>query len=482
MVAARRPEPIVALAADRESRGFKGAFDPLSHEHGFVDLQVEGRIPADLDGTLFRNGPGTRDAQGVPNGHLFDGDGAVSAVRLCNGKAQGAVRIIESAELLEERRRGRQLFKGFGTPGRGWHRFGGRVKNVANTNVLPWQGKLLAMFEAARPTELSIDDLSTIGETDLGGVVGQAFSAHPHRVASRRATYNFGLRYGARVELDLFELPDRGVARRMITLPMPRATMLHDFIVTDRHAVFFVVPYVSQLLKIFFGLSTIHESFSYKPELGTEVIVVPLDRPEDTARFDVDPTFLWHFANAFERGDEIVVDYCRYPDATSVDWLTDAFNQGPTVATASKYARAILRPRDRALAIEDIWDHSCEFPRVNPSCEGEAHRYAYMATHTDVTATSVGIQDAIAKLDVQTGIATEVAPGRGQFPSEPVFVPRVGATDEDDGYLLSLVYDAESHRSHVAVFDARGIDSGPVARAWFDHPIPLTFHGNWASR
>ncbi|HSP80354.1 MAG TPA: carotenoid oxygenase family protein, partial [Myxococcaceae bacterium] len=67
----------------------------------------------------------------------------------------------------------------------------------------------------------------------------------------------------------------------------------------------------------------------------------------------------------------------------------------------------------------------------------------------------------------------------GQYPSEPLFIPRAGASAEDDGYLLSLVYDGLRHASHLAVFDARHLEAGPLARAWFEQPIPFTVHGVW---
>jgi all-trans-8'-apo-beta-carotenal 15,15'-oxygenase len=67
----------------------------------------------------------------------------------------------------------------------------------------------------------------------------------------------------------------------------------------------------------------------------------------------------------------------------------------------------------------------------------------------------------------------------GQRPSEPIFVPRAESGPEGDGHLLTLVYDPKTHRSHVAVLDAQRLGAGPVARAFFDHHVPMTFHGLW---
>jgi all-trans-8'-apo-beta-carotenal 15,15'-oxygenase len=72
-------------------------------------------------------------------------------------------------------------------------------------------------------------------------------------------------------------------------------------------------------------------------------------------------------------------------------------------------------------------------------------------------------------------------PAPGQHVSEPVFAPRPGGSGETDGWVLVLVYDEAARSSHVAVLDAERLDAGPVGRAHFDHPIPVTLHGAWAA-
>jgi all-trans-8'-apo-beta-carotenal 15,15'-oxygenase len=155
----------------------------LPRQHGFEPLTVEGTLPPELRGTLYRNGPGQFGQFGTRYSHPFEADGAVTAVRLGEGRALGASRITPSAGLVEERAAGRMLY-GLSPP---WHRrirnsLRGRSKNTANTSVMLWQGRLFALMEAARPTELDPEDLAMIGETDLEGTIVSWLSAHPHRV------------------------------------------------------------------------------------------------------------------------------------------------------------------------------------------------------------------------------------------------------------------------------------------------------------
>src|SRR5262245_18230198 len=180
--------------------------DPV-REHGFEPLRVEGKLSAELAGTLYRNGPAQFGSLGRRYYHLFESDGGVSAVRLGDGLAAGAHRVIQSAGLREERAAGRPLYGSVvPRPRRILNNLRGRAKNLANTNVLVWQGRLFGLLEAAKPMQLGTEDLATIGESDLDGAVAATFSAHPHFVAARRATYNFGMRFGAKSALDLYEL------------------------------------------------------------------------------------------------------------------------------------------------------------------------------------------------------------------------------------------------------------------------------------
>lgn len=468
-----------APAADATSAGERLArrlwTENLPREHGFEPLTIEGALPAELRGTLYRNGPGQLGQHGRRYSHPFEGDGAVTAVRLEGGRALGASRITPTAGLLEERAAGRILY-GLAAP---WRRrvanmLRGRQKNTANTSVVLWQGRLLALMEGAGPTELDPRDLSMIGETDLGGTVVSAFSAHPHRVASRRAIYNFGLEYGRRTLLHMYELPDdplRG-ARHLGAVELAGATMLHDFIATETHLVFFVAPVRVHVPRMLLQVGSFSELFRWRPELGTEVICVPIDRPGEPVRFTVESFFQWHFANAFTRGGELVIDYVRYPDFSSFYELGGLPRGGAYRGAlgAGRLHRAVIDPAARAMRSEPLLaERSCEFPTVAGARQGAEQAATYLALD-DLRA--------IGRLDRAGRLAAHALPG-DQRATEPIFVARPGAQLDDDGWVLALCHDAPSDRAFLAVYDAARIPDGPIARAWFDHQVPITFHGQF---
>jgi all-trans-8'-apo-beta-carotenal 15,15'-oxygenase len=446
----------------------------VTREHGFEPLKVEGSLPPALAGTLYRNGPGLFGSFGRRYYHMFEGQGAICAVRFGAGVALGAHRVVAGAGLLEERAAGRPLYDSAASrPRRIANRLRGRDKNTANVNVLAWQGRIFALRDVARPIEVSPETLETLGETDLEGAILHTFTAHPHIVAARGASYGFGLRYGRQSSLDLYELPARGSVRRLGSFPID-TLQVHDFAATDRHLVFFLGPARLNVLGALLGETRADHLVRWDPDRETEVVVVPIDDPESVVRFPVESFYVWHFANAFERDGRIVVDFVRHRDVNAVGTMRDAAARdgGVIDMDGGELCRARVDGRAHRLEIERVWEAPCEFPRIDERGAGSPRRYVWLTT-------SASGRRGIARFDLARAEAAIWSPPAGEHVSEPIFSPRPGGEQELDGWLLVLVYDARSETSQVAVLDASAPERGPLARVHFDHPVPLTLHGTW---
>lgn len=456
----------------------RGDMRTLVREHGFEPLEVEGRIPEGLRGTLYRVGPGLYESFGRAVAHSFEADGAVSAVRLEGpSSASGAIRVIESAELREERRAGRPLY---GSRASALRRVVNGVlrrrKNTGNTAVLRWQSRLFALVESSRPTELDARDLGTIGETDLGGAVGGAFTAHPHRVNAREAYYGFGMRWGRRNAIELAVLPDRGPARRLGEIPLEQGVLLHDFAATERHLVFLVPPMRMSLVNAMLGRGGASDIFRWTPEDGVEVIVVPIDAPRELVRFRVPSFFQWHFAGAWEQDGEIVLHIARWPDFASYEGLRST---GVTtgLARGARLERVTIDPARRRLRSEPVWDLPCEFPEIDPRREGARYGVVFV---TCVQGSRRGVARVELERDRHDAFFFET----GACPSELVFVPRGCAARgegaaEGEGWGLTMVYDPARDASALTIFDAQRLAQGPIARCWMREHVPMSFHGVW---
>ena len=484
-----------AVTPAARGNGYVRSFRAIPAEHGFTPLRVDGEIPRALDGTLYRNGPGLFGIGEHAYRHWFDGDGLVTALRVRNGSAEGAARLVQTAGLREERARGRAYFGSYGTkaPGRFFNpwralrsvREGG--KNPANTSMLAWRERLFALCEVGLPVEIDPETLMTIGDTDLDGAVSRAFSAHPHRIAKSGAIYNVGTRIGRPNELEITVLRPDGTAARVTSVRLDHPTMVHDFALTERHLVVFVAPLEIALFRVLFGGAAFADAHQWRPERGTEVIVVPLDAPSSPVRFRTDAFWAWHVANAFERGSgagsELVIDVVRYDSYPATARWLEGIPRGAPIGEADGYLeRVVLDPRRRTLRHERRRDRTGEFPRVAPSVDAARYRALYQLEHSSADAGRRGPPDTIVRVDVEAGTLDEHRFAPHEWPSEAVFVPRPGSTGETDGWLVSLVYDADADTSAWWIFDAAHVSDGPLGRAWLEHHVPLGFHGAWRPR
>ena len=458
---------------------FQRAFESFTDDHGWRDMEVEGDLPADLKGTLYSTGPSLFELLGERYDHWFDGDGAVSGVRFGSGKARSAARVLDTPALREERKRGRLLYGGYNRRAAARMALRAplkRAKNTGNTAVLAHAGRVYALWEAGRPIEVDPDTLETLGTCSFDGALRGAYSAHPHRVAARNAIYGFGFHLSHRPALDVFETRE-GETRRLTSVDLWPVRMVHDFIVTEKHIVFFIPPVRVRVLRALINIGSFAENLRWDPALGTEVVVIPIDEPERVVRYRTAAFYQWHFVNAFERGDDIVVDVVRYPDFRTADWLYAFSNGRPLPEAPSSLDRVVLTPKSERFAVEPLWDHPCEFPTVARSHTGREHRHAFLAAHSSLDGMREGPVDRIAKVDTTTGVATMVDLGAHTMVGEP-FVVQKGEAD-DDAFLLSHVYDADTHRTFLAVVDAQTMDLR--AKCWFGGHLPPRLHSDFVT-
>ncbi|HZN93575.1 MAG TPA: carotenoid oxygenase family protein [Myxococcales bacterium] len=444
---------------------WRRAFEPLPREHGFEPLEVEGAFPADLRGTLYRVGPGAFAVGGEPFGHWFDGDGAVSAVRIGGGRVEGACRFIDSRERAVEQRLGRRAFRGFGT--RASHPAVTRMKQPVNAGALRWGGGLYALGEGAVPHAVEEATLRTVGPSDLGGTIRSAFTVHPHRVEGRRAAYSFGVRYERRFAVDLLEFPDEGPARLLCTVPLRSPRYLHDFAVTERRAIFVLPPLEADVDALLGGAGPVTSAYRWRADAATEILTVELDPPHRTWWAEADPFFAWHLAGAAEPespGAPLVVEVVRYRDFEINEWYGALPYGEPDRAPASELVRLSVGG-STPVAVEPLADVSCELPVV----AGQA----ILAVARSAAVSPGAPHDALVSVDRGgRGGARWWSLGVDRFPSgEPCAA--------GGHHLLSFVYDARAHRSGLMALDLREPDAGAIATAWFDHHIPFAFHGVW---
>jgi carotenoid cleavage dioxygenase len=69
--------------------------------------------------------------------------------------------------------------------------------------------------------------------------------------------------------------------------------------------------------------------------------------------------------------------------------------------------------------------------------------------------------------------------GKNCHPGEFVFVRSGDGDNEDDGWLMGFVVDAENRTTELMILSAGDITGPAQARIHIPHAVPSGFHGNW---
>lgn len=433
-------------------------FAPIHTETAADALPVQGNIPRELNGTLFRNGPNPQFPSPVQ--HWFLGDGMLHAVTLRDGRASYRNRWVRTGKFLAEREAGHAL--PLDDPG--IHDDG-----VANTNIVEHAGSLLALEEAHAPIEIDPATLGTRGPHALGG--DGPMTAHPKIDPISGAMHFFG--YSATGPFSpaiRFGSADRhGAVGRVETFEAPYCSMVHDFMATERHVMFPILPLAGCLTSAQNGLP-----FTWQPELGGHVAVLRIGAGVASLRwFRAETCYVFHVMNAWEADGRLLADVMRYEEPP----LFPRADGTPT-DPAKSHARLVRWTIDpaggtdafRSEAIDDL--HG-EFPRIDDRRAGLPYRHGWFA------ASRQGPFDGIAHLDMKSGKRTVLELPPGDAASEPVFVPRAPDAPEGDGWILAVIWRAAERHSELLILRADAIADPPVATVRLPQRVPFGFHGNW---
>jgi carotenoid cleavage dioxygenase len=203
--------------------------------------------------------------------------------------------------------------------------------------------------------------------------------------------------------------------------------------------------------------------------------------PADIRWFEADPTFVLHFTNAYEDGDEIILDGFYEGDPAPVDSLTgDKWQKAFRFLALDRLQTRLRRWRFNlvtgATTEEQLTDSITEFGMINSGYGGREYRYTYAATGKP----GWFLFDGLVKHDLQTGSEERFAFDDGVYGSETAMAPRVGSTAEDDGYLITLTTDMNRDASYCLVFDAARVADGPVCELQLPERISSGTHSTWA--
>ncbi|MBS3026955.1 MAG: carotenoid oxygenase family protein [Dolichospermum sp. DET50] len=466
-------------------KDWQGGYESLTQEFDYWIDDIEGEIPLELAGTLFRNGPGLLDINKQRFHHPFDGDGMISRITFTNGRAHFRNRFVQTEGYLAEKKAGKILYRGvFGTqkPG-GWlaNIFDFKIKHIANTNVIYWGKKLLALWEAAEPYVLNPQTLETLGNEYFNGVLskGEAFSAHP-RIDPNGTLVNFAIKPGLSTTITIFELNTNGEIIKKQNHSIPGFCFIHDFVITENYCIFFQNPVNFNPIPFALGISSAGQCIKFQKDQPTKIIIIPRIAKSVNEKVQVLETeagFIFHHVNAFEVENEIIIDSICYKSLTEVEPNTDYRETDFDANSPGQLWRFHLNLETNQVQNQLIDHRACEFPTIHPNNVGKSYRYLYVAAADHATGNAP--LQTILKVDLESQNRQLWSAAPQGFIGEPIFVPRANSQQEDNGWVIALVYDAEYHRSDVVILDAENIEKGAIAKLHLKHHIPYGLHGSF---
>lgn len=424
----------------------RGNYRPVSSEVDRLDLVATGSVPSELTGLYLRNGP--NPVSGTSR-HWFVGDGMVHGVRFDEGAVSWYRNRWVRTEVFAD-----PSLQAISPDGSVDRRVG-----VNNTHVVSHAGRILTLVESSFPVELD-GQLETVGVHDFGGRLRTAMTAHPKICPHTGEMLFFG--YGfAPPYLTYHRVDAAGNLVQSEEIAVGGPTMIHDFAITRTKAVFFDLPVVFDIEMAMQGRFPYRWDDDYPARVG----IMDRNGSADQIKwFDVDPCYVFHTVNAFDDADgSVVVDVARYREL----WRQDS----------SRFANDAVLWRWRFCADGSVVegqfdDRAIEFPRVDDALTGLPHRFSYSVA-------TFGDDNDILKADHQSGSTSAHRFGADRVPGEPVFVPASEGSGEDDGWLLTYVYDKNRDGSDLVILDAADPAAEPVATIELPQRVPFGFHGSW---
>jgi all-trans-8'-apo-beta-carotenal 15,15'-oxygenase len=538
--------------------------DPKTGYAEYEITDIEGIVPGDLVGILYRNGPGKFGVNDERVKHVLDADGLIVQITFpppltTSGKRKFTFRsrFVQTKAFIEEEKAGDFVYRGtFGTAPLGIHAerkglnedpvldiplfskifmnaFQTDIKNTANTHVISFGGKVLALFEAGLPHQIDPITLETIGLDDMEGTLpmdkmpvklsdtrispsflpsflnGAAHTAHPNvcpRTGNLVGWHWSQLVDAQSLQVTFTEWSSHNFQKvASSTFVMPQCELApHDMALTENCILLQVNALKMSQLDFILGIKGPAAALNMDARAPVYIHVFPrptTQNPFEPFVVEAPASFCIHYSHAYEDPEtgHVIAMFSGWPPSDSKDFLGawGGFAPNFSIIPPTFLFKVVIDPKTRScvdLSVAPGASNVClEHPVVHPTFSTREAKYVYA-----VGANVVGDSSApcgYVRIDVEQGSSILLPMGTKNtnvdaywfgtryFAGEPIVVPKRDGDplDERNAYLLGMIQDSVSQRSGLAIFDLKNeLRSGPMAILWLKSSVPHGLHGCFA--
>lgn len=451
------------------------ATQTASGEGTWTNLKIEGKVPKDLNGSLFRTAPGQSERFGVKLKHLFDGDAYLAGWRFKDGQVSLQGRFVPTKARLQEQAAGKMIFSEYGTlaPDQQMN-----SKNQPSVNVIEWRGKLLGLSEGGFPTIINPNTFDFEGYESFNGVVPNylTFTAHPRFDAQTGDMFAWGFEKRPPGTMHIIKANRQtGTAEILYKLPQKGFNMVHDAMLTENYFVILILPTAYDMQMVMSG-KTMGEALKFAENQPTMLYAFPRDNKGGKAEpivVELPPHIIFHYGNASEKSaNEIVFETIAYDDKRFFEVLRNWREDKVPEFKPSRLKQITVDLAKKSVLSSSDLIENVEFPRYDMRLTGKQARYLYVADKLYDNDAS------LIRVDLRKHSTHQAKIGKNRAIAEPVFVPKSSTINEDRGWILAQGYDSDKNENFLEIRDAQTLEF--QARIWAGgQHFPLGFHGNF---
>jgi all-trans-8'-apo-beta-carotenal 15,15'-oxygenase len=473
------PKTVFAKSDPSQTNAFSKSFElPLGMSLETPDINIKGKLPADLNGMFYRNGPARFKLGPTEYEHWFDGDGMVQAFNFFGGKLSHKGVLLRTPKLVEEQAAGRFLYSGFGTEIANSRKVRSPDQlNVANINLLAMnEGReLYALWEGGSALEIEPNSLAAkTFKVWSEETAGAAFSAHP-RAQLDGTVWSFG--YASHSgKLIIYEIDKSGKLKRQALIDAPQADMVHDFAITSKYLIFLLMP-----LSLKPNTQSVGSLERFVWNDAAPLITLVVSKSDfSIKRYELPNGGVFHLGNAWENGSVIHLHYARYSKFLShLKSLTLPSPRVPLEELAEWYEVEVdlqsNRIRQAPVGLQGI-----EFPSFDKRLTGERTDVTVLMQNTHATYDTRYGSDRV--LSIQNDKIDGFSYGENWIAEEHLLVKPRSSASSDIGWVLGTALNKTTLTTTLSVFRASHLADGPVAQCALPYALPLGLHGQFVER